>query len=354
MKQKILTVIVPTYNMENYLRKDLDSLIISEGLENVEVIVVNDGSRDKSLDIATEYAEKYPYVFRIIDKPNGNYGSCINAALRIASGKYIKIMDADDSFDTDNFETLVAELAAIDVDIVFTDYIKTYINGKIISYSFDLPIRKKSRIEDVYKTSAFYNILLPALTYRTNMLREMGYRQTEGVSYSDLEWCFSPVTEAKTVYYSNICVYKYLLGREGQTMDPAVYSKSIPQRIICFSSMLKSIAGKSLSDYMIHFTTEQLVKHAFYIYEYFLIKNPSADRALLYEFDGEFKQYNLKAYERCDKFMYRLHIPYPYVTKWRCNNIKQIPWLVRVCGKLLDVIGSIHVKMMRSNPNEER
>ena len=107
--EKIVSIVVPTYNMENYLRKDLESLIISEGLENVEVIVVNDGSRDKSLDIATEYAEKYPYVFRIIDKPNGNYGSCINAALRIASGKYIKIMDADDSFDTDNFKTLVAE-----------------------------------------------------------------------------------------------------------------------------------------------------------------------------------------------------------------------------------------------------
>lgn len=340
--------------MENYLRKGLDSLIISKGLENVEVVVVNDGSRDKSLDIATEYVEKYPDVFRVIDKSNGNYGSCINAALKIASGKYIKIMDADDSFDTDAFKVLVAELLTIDVDIIFTDYIKTYTNGKIISYTFDLPIRKKTRIEDVYKTSAFYNILLPALTYRTSMLREMGYKQTEGVSYSDLEWCFSPVTEAQSVYYSNICVYKYLLGREGQTMDPVVYSKSIPQRIVCFSSMLKSIAGKSLSDYMIYFTTEQLVKHAFYIYEYFLVKCPSVDRKLLYEFDEEFRRYNLKAYESCNKFMYRLHIPYPYVKNWRRNKIKQIPLLVRMYGKLLDVIGSIHVKMMRNNPNEER
>ena len=352
--EKIISIVVPTYNMEDYLRKDLDSLIISEGLENVEVIVVNDGSRDKSLEIATEYVEKYPDVFRVIDKSNGNYGSCINAALKIASGKYIKIMDADDSFNTENFRTLVEELASIDVDIVFTDYIKTYTSGKIISYSFDLPIRKESRIEDVYKTSAFYNILPPALTYRTSMLREMGYKQTEGVSYSDLEWCFSPVTEARLVYYINICVYKYLLGREGQTMDPAVYSKSIPQRIVCFSSMLESIAGKSLPDYMIHFTTEQLVKHAFYIYEYFLIKCPSADRKLLCEFDKEFKHYNLIAYECCNRFMYRLHIPYPYVTKWRCNNIKQIPLLVRLYGRLLDVIGSMHVKMMRNNPNEER
>ena len=96
--EKIISIIVPTYNMEKYLKNGLDSLIISERKERVEVIVVNDGSKDRSLEIAAEYVEKYPSVFRLIDKPNGNYGSCINAALKIASGKYIKIMDADDHF----------------------------------------------------------------------------------------------------------------------------------------------------------------------------------------------------------------------------------------------------------------
>lgn len=352
--EKIISIVIPTYNMENYLRKGLDSLIISEDLEKIEVIVVNDGSRDKSLEIATEYVEKHPDIFRVIDKSNGNYGSCINAALKIASGKYIKIMDADDSFDTENFKTLVKELATIDVDIVFTDYIKTYTNGKVVNYTFDLPIRKKSTIEEVYKTKAFYDILLPALTYRTNMLKHMGYKQTEGVSYSDLEWCFSPVTESKTVYYSNICVYKYLMGREGQTMDPIIYSRSIPQRIICFSSMLKSIDGKILPKHLQYFTTKQLVKHAFYIYEYFLIKRPTENKELLYKFDNEFKQYNSAAYEYCNKFTYRLHIPYHYVTQWRCNKIDRIPLLIRIYGTILDFLGNLHVKMMKNNPNEER
>ena len=352
--EKVISIVIPTYNMESYLRNGLNSLLISNGIERIEVIIVNDGSKDNSLAIANEYVEKFPNVFKVIDKENGNYGSCINAALKVATGKYIKVMDADDSFITENFNVLVDELSALDVDIIFTDYIKTYTNGKIINYTFDLPIRKITEIKEVYKADAFYNILLPALTYRTKILKDMKYKQTEGVSYSDLEWCFSPVTKSKTVYYSNICVYKYLLGREGQTMDPIVYSKSIPQRITCFSSMLRCIAGESLPDYMIYFTTQQLVKHAYYIYEYFLINNPQEKRDLLHKFDCEFKQYNHIAYESCNKFTYRLHIPYHFVTEWRCKGIKRIPVLIRLYGKVLDVIGKIHVKMMKNNPNDEK
>lgn len=351
---KIITIVVPTYNMEDYLRIGLDSLLISEGLDRIEVIIVNDGSKDNSLNIANEYKVNYPGVFSVIDKPNGNYGSCINAALKIATGKYIKIMDADDSFITSNFKVLVDELSQLDVDIVFTDYIKTYTNGKVIDYTFDLPIKNKVKIEDVYKAKAFYDILMPALTYRTDMLKQMGYRQTEGISYTDLEWCFSPVTGANTVFYKDICVYKYLMGREGQTMDPIIYSRSIPQRIKCFSSMLKSLGGKNLSNCMIYFTTKQLVKHAYYIYEYFLIKRPDEDRELLCEFDNEFKKYNEDAYNICNEFIYRLHIPYHYVERWRSKRIKKIPLMLRVYGKILDIFGSIHIKMMKNNPNEER
>lgn len=86
--------------MEKYLNKCLDSLLIKTGLEYLEVIVVNDGSSDSSLSIAQAYQQKYPDVFVIIDKTNGNYGSCINAGLPVAKGKYIKILDADDSFST--------------------------------------------------------------------------------------------------------------------------------------------------------------------------------------------------------------------------------------------------------------
>lgn len=82
--EKILTIVIPTYNMQDYLRRCLDSLIVpEEQMKHLEVLVVNDGSKDNSSAIAHEYQDKYPDTFRVIDKENGNYGSCVNRGLRM-------------------------------------------------------------------------------------------------------------------------------------------------------------------------------------------------------------------------------------------------------------------------------
>lgn len=350
---KILSIIIPTYNMENYLRKGLDSLLISKGLEFLEVVIVNDGSRDNSSKIAHEYENRYPDVFIVIDKLNGNYGSCINAGLKIVTGKYVKVLDADDSFITENLEKLVNVLLNVDVDLVFSDYIKTFTSGKVIEYKADLPANQICRIENVYNTQAFYNIQLPAITYRTELIKRMNYHQTEGISYTDTEWVFSPVIHVKTVYYTNVFVYRYLMGREGQTMDPKIMVKAMPQKLQCFSSLLRSISGVELSECMKQFTSGQLVKHAFYIYEFYLISNSKMDRSSFENFDEEFKVQNPLAYQQCEKFQFRLHIPYFYVKKWR-ENRKDIPKYIRLFGFILDILGTIHVKFMRTNPNEPR
>lgn len=97
--EKQISIIIPTYNMEKYIGQCLDSLLIPE-FDEVEILVVNDGYKDRSSEIAHSYANRYPDSIRVIDKSNGNYGSCINAALPVATGRYVKILDADDSFDT--------------------------------------------------------------------------------------------------------------------------------------------------------------------------------------------------------------------------------------------------------------
>ena len=168
------------------MKNGLDSLIISERKERVEVIVVNDGSKDRSLEIAAEYVVKYPSVFRLIDKPNGNYGSCINAALKIASGKYIKIMDADDHFITHNFEDFVNELSCVDADLVFSDYIKYYTKDNQEYYQFNIPPGTVLDAVHYYESNAFVEIQLPAITYRTEIFKSLGYHQTEGISYSGM------------------------------------------------------------------------------------------------------------------------------------------------------------------------
>lgn len=93
---KALTVIVPVYNMEKYIRQCLESLVIGEALDRIEVLVVLDGSKDGSAEIAYEFVEQYPDTFRIIYKANGGHGSAINTGLMMASGEYVKILDSDD------------------------------------------------------------------------------------------------------------------------------------------------------------------------------------------------------------------------------------------------------------------
>ena len=111
MMEKILTICVPTYNMEALLPRCLDSFIIEEEFMNrLEIIVVNDGSKDRSSEIAHQYEAKYPNSFIVIDKPNGNYGSCVNAALKIARGKYFRICDADDYYISKNLSDYISLL----------------------------------------------------------------------------------------------------------------------------------------------------------------------------------------------------------------------------------------------------
>ena len=119
---KLLSLIIPTYNMEALLPRCLDSLLVPATLERLEVMVVNDGSRDGSLAVATGYKERFPQTVTVIDKPNGNYGSTINAALPVAQGKYVKVLDSDDWFDTAALVAFLDELESVEADMVVTHF----------------------------------------------------------------------------------------------------------------------------------------------------------------------------------------------------------------------------------------
>ena len=127
--KKILSIIIPTYNMESLLTQCLNSLMVSKNLDMLEVLVINDGSTDKSSQIAHQYEVEYPNSFRVIDKANGNYGSCINAALPLVKGKYVRILDADDSYNTENLNQFIDFLSDIDVDLVLSDFSHYIMDG---------------------------------------------------------------------------------------------------------------------------------------------------------------------------------------------------------------------------------
>lgn len=230
MPKKLLSIIVPSYNMEKFLPKCLGSLIVEPELMTLlDVLVVNDGSKDRTSAIAHEYAEKHPDAIRVIDKPNGNYGSCVNRGLAEATGKYVKVLDADDTVDVKNFAEFVrfvrdADQRGDDIDLFLSDYCVVDPEGNVTGrFPLAFPEDRALTFHDiaVHDLLTMHNVL-----YRTQMLRDMGYRQTEGISYTDNEWCFLPMLKVRRARYFGKDVYRYLVGRSGQTVGSASSSRS--------------------------------------------------------------------------------------------------------------------------------
>ena len=214
MQTKLLSIIIPTYNMEPYLRHCLDSLIIDKGMDELEVFVINDGSKDRSSKIAREYQDKYPNTFYVIDKVNGNYGSCINRGLKEATGKYIKVLDADDCFNARALQDVIQRLMNIDTDVILTNYVIVR-NEKTESFFLNYADGQVVNIDsDVVEYFSMHNVI-----YKRSLLKNMDYIQTEGISYTDQEWIFYPMLKADSAVFFNLSLYRYTLGREGQTMD---------------------------------------------------------------------------------------------------------------------------------------
>lgn len=217
---KLLSVAIPTYNMEKYLTRCLDSFLIkdSELLKQLEVIVVNDGSKDSSSAIAHEYQQRYPGIFYVIDKENGHYGSCINAALKVATGKYFRIVDADDWVNCNNFAAFVRELEHRKEDALFTRF--TLQNEKL-----GKAIEQDDNGIEYNKTLDLNHYMIPEpclamhnYSFKLEHLKYINYCQTEGVCYTDTEYVYYPLCSAKTLYCFDFSLYQYYIGRDEQSM----------------------------------------------------------------------------------------------------------------------------------------
>lgn len=214
--------------MESLLSQCLDSILQTPSLAAVEAVVVNDGSRDASLRIARDYESRYPDTIRVIDKPNGNYGSTINAALPVVRGEYVRILDADDCFDGGLLADYIAFLRRnAGTDMIVSPFIEVrrrserrvgYDNYSRRLYDYD----RRYDMERVFADGAIRFFMMHSVSYRTELLRGMNYRQSEGISYTDQEWVFYPLFKVATVAFADIPLYRYNLAREGQTMDAAV------------------------------------------------------------------------------------------------------------------------------------
>ena len=317
--EKILTIVIPTYNMQDYLRRCLDSLIVpEEQMMQLEVLVVNDGSKDNSSVIAHDYQDKYPGTFRVIDKGNGNYGSCVNRGLQEATGKYIKILDADDSFDNSAFGEYLTFLGKSDVDLIVNDFCFVNENNDITGVRvYDLPTEESIFTENTRKIFNKKNFQMHAAAYKLQKVLSLGYKQTEGISYTDQEWIYTPLMSVNTIAYFGKILYRYLLGRTGQTMNQDALKKGIGQNQQCVLRILADYVNPpQINNRSVHYyISDQAVASLYSIYSKYLLQYKDIELDGLMSFEKKLESINPNLISLADKINLKGTF-FPYVRYW--------------------------------------
>ena len=233
MDKKILSISIASYNVEEYLEECLESFVNSRVMDDLEILVIDDGSSDSSPEIAQRYVDKYPETYKLIKKENGGHGSTINKGIEIATGKYFKVVDGDDWVNTNNLIKLVEKLKTVDSDIVATNY--TWINCKT-----KFP---EKRQEDPFKNLEYNReykfteiaektiIDMHAMTIKTELLRRANEKIDEHTFYVDVEYILFPIPYVETVLFLEEDVYQYRLGMPGQSMSIKKMQKNMKNHL---------------------------------------------------------------------------------------------------------------------------
>ena len=311
--EKLLTIIIPTYNMEKYLNQCLDSLLTEKAQDLLDILVVIDGCKDRSSEIAHGYADKYPETVRVIDKENGNYGSCINRGIIEGRGKYVKILDADDRYDITVLDDYLDALTKVDVDLFLSDTLQVTEDGETVKeIRLPMPAGEILSFDDYSKVD---ELPMHSIAYRLENVRKLGYRQTEGISYTDTEWAFFPMQAVKTCCYFPKPLYRYLIGRAGQTMAPEVYKRGRSQELIITKRMVEfwdvlPVEGRAYFDqYLLHRLRR--------IYMQNMVRNEDGDNEFLIEMDKFIKDHSTRLYELLDECLYGRREKIPFIREWR-------------------------------------
>ena len=239
MQRPDASIIIPVYQAKKYINQCLDS-VINQTYDNYEIIIIDDGSTDGSGEICDDYAMENPSI-KVFHQANQGVTIARKRGLGCSSGKYIFWLDADDYFDTRQFKYYMNILATIDVDLVLTDYDFVSESGDVTgTVTYPFLSENELSIEECINNPLFKDIQMHGVTYKRSNLETISYNQTEGISYTDQEWVFIPICTVNRLFYVKNSLYKYLVGRVGQTVDLSVYHKRVRDREKLVVSMLNS------------------------------------------------------------------------------------------------------------------
>lgn len=239
--EKILSVSVAAYNVESTLEEALHPFTGSKYMDKLDIMIIDDGSRDRTAKIAKKYEKQYPDVFRLIRKDNGGWGSTLNVGMKEARGKYFKQLDGDDYFSQENLDGYIEFLSECDADIVHTPYVSyDDRSGAILNvvgvYGKSILLQRR--------TVRFSEIegFMPAmhtLTVKTEVLKNSSMKITEHCFYTDVEFLLKACNLSKTVAYYELPIYFYRLARSGQSMSIQGVRKHYKDHLKMLETMLQ-------------------------------------------------------------------------------------------------------------------
>lgn len=249
---KDISFVVPCYNSEAYMEKCIDSLLI--GKNQVEIIIVDDGSADKTGKIADDYHKKYPEIIKVIHQENGGHGEGINVGLKHATGKYFKVVDSDDWLDEKAYKKLLQEIKHIDTDLIVCNYVYTYTDGRknqVISFANVYDENKILSWDDIHRFKLTQYPSLHSMMYKKSVLDKSNIDLPKHVFYEDNLFIYLPLVNTKTIYYLDLDLYRYYIGRADQSVQESQMVKRSSHQVlvsekVCTKYDLTKIENKKL------------------------------------------------------------------------------------------------------------
>lgn len=266
--KKLISFVVPCYNSESYMERCINTLL--KGKEDVEIIIVNDGSTDKTKKIAEGYKKRYPKIIKAIHKINGGHGSGVNAGLKEASGKYFKVVDSDDWLDEEALIKLINKIKLLEddnkeIDLFVCNYVYDHLYDGFKKEMNYRNVFHEEQITNFEETASFKSsqyLIMHALIYRTEILKKCNLNLPEHTFYVDNLVALLPLKYVRNIYYMDLDLYHYFIGREDQSVNETVMMGRIDQQIKVTKIIIDSIDLNELNNislklkkYIVKFTS---------------------------------------------------------------------------------------------------
>ncbi len=263
---KVLSVSVAAYNVQHFIRQNLDSFVESGVLEDVEILVTDDGSRDETPAIVAEYEAKFPGSIRLIRQENQGPGSTVRSGVRHAGGKYFRMVDGDDWVDPRAFAELVALLKETEADMVLCAYTKVdEKTGEKAPVPLNLPAGVECQTEVPFASVARELLLTMHQTvYKTSLMKRIGEQILNGF-YTDMQYLLLPIPDVQTVLYFPGFVYQYRVALDGQSMSYPSMQKNIAQHEAMLNSIIALAEGYGQKENKNAETEAFLLRHAAFL-----------------------------------------------------------------------------------------